>query len=161
LTEKPKIYYSNGDQTMLNEVRSLWEELNQYHCEHSEHFKEHYLNMTWQKRRYTLLKRATGGALYVEIARDEMTGRQVGYVVASLNVDKTGEIESIYVQTPYRGLGIGDKLMSDSLVWMEQNGVNEKQVEVSVGNEVAWGFYGRFGFMPRKTLLKQVKKVKS
>jgi diamine N-acetyltransferase len=159
LTEKPKINYHIGDQTMLNEVRSLWEELNQYHCERSEHFKEHYLNMTWQKRRYTLLKRATGGALYVEFAQDEKMGRQVGYIICSVNVDKTGEIESIYVQAPYRGLGIGDKLMTDSLAWMERNGVNEKQVEVSVGNEVAWGFYGRYGFLPRKTLLKQVKKT--
>jgi hypothetical protein len=36
----------------------------------------------------------------------------------------------------------------------------EKVVEVSVGNESAWGFYGRYGFLPRKTLLKQVKKPK-
>ena len=115
--------------------------------------------MTWQKRRYTLLKRATDGALFVEIAQDENTDRQIGYVIASLNVDKIGEIESIYVKLSYRGLGIGDKLMKDSLGWMEQNGVNEKQVEVSVGNEIAWGFYGRYGFMPRKTLLKQIKKV--
>jgi len=161
LTEKPKIKYRNGNQTILNEVRSLWEELNQYHCECSKHFKEHYLNMTWQKRRYTLLKRATDGALFVEIAQDENTDRQIGYVIASLNVDKIGEIESIYVQLPYRSLGIGDKLMKDSLGWMEQNGVNEKQVEVSVGNEIAWGFYGRYGFMPRKTLLKQIKKINS
>ncbi len=117
--------------------------------------------MTWQKRRYTLLKRATGGALFVEIAQDENMDRRIGYVVASLNVDKIGEIESIYVQLPYRGLGVGDKLMTDSLDWMEQNGGIEKQVEVSVGNEIAWGFYGRYGFMPRKTLLKQIKKADS
>jgi ribosomal protein S18 acetylase RimI-like enzyme len=159
LSGKPQIKYQSGDQTLLNEVRSLWEELNQYHCERSEHFKEHYLTMTWQKRRYTLLKRASGGALYVEIAHEELTGRQVGYIVASLNVDKTGEVESIYVQTPYRGMGIGDRFMRDALDWMEQNGAKEKQVEVSVGNEERWGFYGRYGFMPRKTLLKQVKKA--
>jgi ribosomal protein S18 acetylase RimI-like enzyme len=159
LSEKPKIKYQSGDQNLLNDVRSLWEELNQYHCERSKHFREHYLAMTWQKRRYTLLKRANGGALYVEIAYDELTKHQVGYVVASLNLDKTGEVESIYVQAPYRGMSIGDRFMKDALEWMEQKGAKEKQVEVSIGNEERWRFYSRYGFMPRKTLLKQIKKV--
>jgi diamine N-acetyltransferase len=159
LSDKPKIKYQNDNQTILNELRSLWEELNQYHCERSEHFKEHYMHMTWHKRKYTLLKRATGGALFVEIALDELDGRKVGYVIASVTSDKTGEIESIYIQETYRGMGIGDRLMRDALAWMEQKGAKEKQVEVSVGNEAKWGFYGRYGFMPRKTLLKQVKKA--
>jgi hypothetical protein len=40
---------------------------------------------------------------------------------------------------------------------MDQKGSVEKIVEVSYGNEVAWKFYGQFGFLPRKTVLKQVK----
>lgn len=155
--EKLKIKYCSSDQTILNEVRSLWEELNKYHCEYSKHFREHYLAMTWQKRRYTLLKRATGGAMFIEIAQDESTARQVGYIIATVNSDGIGEVESIYVQASHRRLGIGDRLMRDALSWMEKNGARERQVEVSVGNEVVWGFYGRYGFMPRKTLLKQVK----
>jgi diamine N-acetyltransferase len=156
--EKPKIQYSHGDQKLLDQVRAMWEELNRYHCERSEHFKEHYLGMTWQKRKYALKKKASGGVLSVEIAVDESAGRQVGYVISSVNKEKTGEVESIYVKSPYRGMGIGDQLMRRALKWMDQNGVVTKQVEVSVGNEVAWGFYGRYGFLPRKTLLKQVKK---
>ncbi len=115
--------------------------------------------MTWQKRRYTLIKRATGGAIFVEIAQEESNGRQIGYIVASVNIEKTGEVESIYVQAPFRGRGIGDRFMRDALAWMEQSGAKKKQVEVSVGNEERWGFYARYGFMPRKTLLKQVKKA--
>jgi hypothetical protein len=40
---------------------------------------------------------------------------------------------------------------------MDQSGALEKIVETSIGNEQAWRFYGRFGFLPRKTILKQVK----
>jgi ribosomal protein S18 acetylase RimI-like enzyme len=41
---------------------------------------------------------------------------------------------------------------------MEQKNAAAKVVEVSVGNEGAWGFYGRYGFLPRKTFLEQTKK---
>ena len=156
--EKPKIIHIHGDQTMLDQVRAKWEELNHYHCDRSEHFKQHYLAMTWQKRKYTLLKKASGGAMYVDIAINSSSHYPVGYVIGSVNAEKTGEIESIYVDVEYRGIGIGDKLIKEALAWMDQNGAISKQVEVSVGNEVAWKFYGRYGFLPRKTLLKQVKK---
>jgi ribosomal protein S18 acetylase RimI-like enzyme len=157
-SNKPRIKYLSGDQKMLDQVRAMWEELNRYHCDRSQHFKEHYLAMTWQKRKYTLLKKAVDGAMQVEIAVEEPSDCKVGYVVSTVNSEKTGELESIYIKEAYRGLGIGDQLMRDALDWMDQNGVISKQVEVSVGNEVAWGFYGGYGFLPRKTLLKQVKK---
>lgn len=96
--------------------------------------------------------------MHVEIAVEETSGRKVGYVVSTVNSEKTGEVESIYIDEAYRGMGIGGQLMRDALDWMDQNGSISKQVEVSVGNEVAWGFYGRNGFLPRKTLLKQVKR---
>jgi diamine N-acetyltransferase len=155
---KPQINYAQGDQKVLDQVRAMWEELNRYHCERSQHFKQHYLEMTWQKRRYTLLKKAVGGMLLVEVASDEFAGQKVGYAISSINDEKTGELESLYVDAAYRGSGIGDRLMQDALKWMDINGAVSKQVEVSVGNEVAWGFYGRFGFKPRKTMLKQIEK---
>ncbi len=45
-------------------------------------------------------------------------------------------------------------MIQKALDWMEQNGATEKIVVVSVGNEKVWDFYGRFGFLPRKTVLK-------
>jgi diamine N-acetyltransferase len=152
------IRYIQGNQNLLGEIKVLWEALNQYHCIRSAHFKEHYLGMTFEKRKTVLLKKAAGGELHVELAVDEVTGQSAGYLVCSLGGDATGEIESIYVEEAYRGRGVGDGLMKNALAWMEQKGAVEKVVEVSVGNEYAWGFYGRFGFLPRKTLLQQAKK---
>jgi diamine N-acetyltransferase len=142
---------------MIDQVRDMWEELNRYHCECSEHFKEHYLNMTWQKRKLILLKKAISREICAYIAVDESTGRSIGYVISSVNSEKTGEVESIYVKTAYRRMGIGEDLMKSALKWMDQKGADSKQVEVSVGNESAWRFYKRFGFLPRKTLLMHVK----
>ena len=152
-----KIKYLHGDQTLLSQIKPLWEQLNQYHCDRSEHYKEHYKAMTFEKRCKGLLEKAVGGQLRVDLAVDEATGQGIGYIISTLNAEKVGEVESVYVDTAYWCNGVGDQLMRNALAWMDQNGVTSKQVEVSVGNEVAWGFYGRFGFMPRKTVLKQKK----
>jgi ribosomal protein S18 acetylase RimI-like enzyme len=54
-------------------------------------------------------------------------------------------------------LGIGDSLMKKALSWMDQKGAMAKIVEVGTGNEQAFNFYARYGFLPRKTVLKQVR----
>jgi hypothetical protein len=41
---------------------------------------------------------------------------------------------------------------------MDKEGAAAKIVEVVAGNEQAFGFYARYGFLPRKTVLKQVEK---
>ena len=47
----------------------------------------------------------------VDLAVDEASGCTVGYCVSSLNWEKTGKIESIFVNSAYRGLAIGDSLI--------------------------------------------------
>jgi ribosomal protein S18 acetylase RimI-like enzyme len=44
------------------------------------------------------------------------------------------------------------------LAWMDENGTVTKIVEVAAGNEQAFGFYNRYGFFTRKTVLKQTVK---
>jgi diamine N-acetyltransferase len=158
MEKNPKIKYIHGDQTRLDDVKEMWEQLNQYHCDRSEHFKPHYRAMTFAKRKAVLLRKAEGGELRVDIAVDESTGKAVGYIVSTVGSDNVGEIQSVYVDSAYRHMGIGGALMRAALSWMEEKAVSEKVVEVSVGNETAWEFYGQFGFKPRLTLLKQVKK---
>jgi diamine N-acetyltransferase len=153
---QPKIKYVHGNQSLLDDIKDLWEALNLYHCNRSEHFKSHYQNMTFNKRKSDLIKKTTGGEMRVDIAVDEATAKPLGYIISSVNAEKIGEIESVYVDGPYRRMGVGGKLITTVLAWMEQKGAVEKIVEVSYGNEVAWKFYGRFGFLPRKTVLKQV-----
>jgi ribosomal protein S18 acetylase RimI-like enzyme len=97
----------------------------------------------------------------VDVAMDETENKAVGYLVSSLNSEKIGTIESIYVCETYWGMGVGDGLMKNALTWMDQNGAATKTLEVTVGNEQVYGFYERYGFLPRQTLLKQVKSSKS
>jgi ribosomal protein S18 acetylase RimI-like enzyme len=158
LVNKQKISYSYGDQVLLDRIKLLWEELNEHHCQHSSNFKDHYIQMTFEKRKFDLLKKSLSGKMRVDLAVDEVSGCTVGYCVSSLNGEKTGEIESIFVNVAYRGLAVGDALIKNALLWMDKGGAAEKIVEVGDGNEQVFGFYSRYGFLIRKTVLKQVKK---
>ena len=157
MPNKLKVNYIEGDEALLDQIKPLWEALNRHHLGLSESFKQYYLDMTFQKRKADWLKKAGLGEMHVEIADDKASGQNVGYCVSSVTLEKTGEIKSIFVAEAFRGMGIGDALMQKALIWLEQNGAVEKIVEVAAGNERAWGFYARNGFLPRKTMLKQIK----
>jgi len=154
---RPKIKYIHSDEGILDEIKVLWEALNEHHLQLSANFKQYYCSMTFEKRKADLLKKAIGGKMRVDLAVDEASGQNVGYCVSSLDGEKKGEIESIFVNEAYRGLGIGDSLMKKALSWMDQKGAMAKIVEVGTGNEQAFNFYARYGFLPRKTVLKQVR----
>lgn len=160
LPNKPKLKYVEGNESLLNQIRPLWEALNQHHLALSKDFKQYYLDMTFPKRKADLLKKAALGKMHVCIATVESSGQAIGYCVSGINQERTGDIKSIFVLGDFRGLGIGDELMHNALKWLNENGAVERIVEVASGNEQAWRFYERYGFLPRKTMLKQVKKPK-
>jgi ribosomal protein S18 acetylase RimI-like enzyme len=156
LVNKPKIKYVHGDGGMLDEIKVLWETLNRHHLSVSPYFKDYYLTLTFEERKRAILQRASGGEVRVDLALDA-SGELVGYCVSSIDRWLTGEIDSIFVGAKYRGQGIGRALMEKALAWLNGKGAKKKIVSVAVGNEQAYGFYSRFGFLPRRTLLEQKK----
>jgi len=156
LVNKPRIKYVHGDGDMLDEIKVLWETLNRHHLSVSPYFKDYYLTLTFEERKHAILQRASGGEVRVDLALDA-SGEPVGYCVSSIDRWLTGEIDSIFVTAKYRGQGIGRALMEKALAWLNCKGAKKKIVSVAVGNEQAYGFYSRFGFLPRRTLLEQKK----
>ena len=110
--------------------------------------------MTWETRKTGLLEKAKTGALLVALAKEKDT--LIGYCVSSVNNEKQGEVESIYIEKKYRKCGIGDHFMKTALKWMDDQGVQRKIVGVAVGNEEAFGFYEKYGFYPRVTVLRHI-----
>jgi ribosomal protein S18 acetylase RimI-like enzyme len=157
INNMPKIRFLHGDQQMLDDVTLLWEELNRHHLCLSKDFKQYYQQLTFEKRKTDLLEKMKGGKLRVDIAVDARTGQNVGYCISSVSPCKVGEIESIFVAVNYRCLGVGGTLLSKALAWLDQEDAESKVVEVGAGNEEVFGFYARYGFLPRKTVLKQLK----
>ncbi len=122
-------------------------------------FKRHYLSMTFENRKRALLEKAACGEMRVDIAVDKQTNQKIGYCLSSINEAKTGEIESIFVAEDYRGSGVGGTLLQKALTWMDVKAAEKKVVAVGAGNENAFGFYGRYGFRSRKTVMEQTKNV--
>jgi diamine N-acetyltransferase len=152
-----RIWYVSGNEALLDEVKTLWEALNQHHLECSRDFRQHYLDMTWEKRKHELLRRAEAGEMHLDLAMDEASGKTVGYCISSINTEeKTGEVESIYVEEAFRKRGIGGELMLKALAWIDHQDAEKKTVAVAAGNEEAFKFYRRFGFVTRKTVLEQL-----
>ena len=52
----------------------------------------------------------------VDLAVDEAPGCTVGYCVSSFNVEKICEIESIFVNSVYRGSGIGGSIIKKRFI---------------------------------------------
>ncbi len=48
----------------------------------------------------------------------------------------------------FRGRGLGSELMRRALEWMDSAGATSRTVVVAEGNERAYGFYRKFGFLP-------------
>lgn len=149
----PHITYVSGNKSLINQIQPLWQELNQHHLCNSLYFKDYYQKLTFQERKRAILQRALGGEIHVDLAFDgEML---VGYCVSSIEKVLTGEIDSIFIDSKYRRQGIGRELMQKALTWLDSVGAKKKIVSVGVGNEQAYGFYAKFGFLPRRTMLEQ------
>ena len=145
------ITYLCGNESLMDKIKPLWEQLNSHHFCVSPHFKDYYQTLTFQDRKRAILLRAAGGEVRVDLAFDEEV--LVGYCVSSIDKALTGEIDSIYVDVPYRMRGIGKVLMQSALAWLNSLGAKKNIVSVAVGNEQAYSFYARFGFLPRRNCL--------
>jgi len=161
MQNKPKIEYVCGNEALLDSIKLLWQSLKKHHLDLSPCFKQDYVEMNFEKRKAFFIEKAKNAELRVDIAVDVRSGQNVGYCVSSIDKEKTGEIESLFVASNYRGFGIGDSLMRRVLTWMDKKATGAKIVEVAAGNEKAISFYNRYGFFTRRTVLKQIIKCKN
>jgi ribosomal protein S18 acetylase RimI-like enzyme len=147
---KDIIRYILGDEKLLDDIKELWEALNEHHNEKSLHFKEFYNKFSFDARKADLIKQAQKSHMRVIISFDDAVQKGVGYCISSVDNDNNGEIESIFVLQGYRGFGIGEELMQKGLQWMDEMGAVKKVINVAAGNGQAFGFYERYGFIREK-----------
>ncbi|MDD5338232.1 MAG: GNAT family N-acetyltransferase [Dehalococcoidales bacterium] len=149
------IKYVEKDKSQLDIVHPLWEKIKEHHRARSIHFKEQFDATTWEIRKKQILDKADGGALLVHLAMNNDTGNFIGYCVTSIDGDNVGEIESIFIEADYRRVGIGNAFMQRALEWMKSYGVKRKVIAVAAGNEEVFGFYAKYNFYPRISVLMQ------
>ena len=148
-----EIEFLEKDQNGLDIIRPLWDKLNAHHITVSKYFKDTRAVTTFDMRKKQLMEKSYEGALRIDLARDAVTKEFIGYCVTSVDREKQGEIESIYVEKEYRLSGIGDSLMTRALAWLETVTVKKTILGVAEGNEGVFAFYRRHNFYPRVTVL--------
>ena len=154
----PTIEFRRTDIREIDCIRPLWLLLNEYMSTQTTNFRSHFEQMTFEKRKTYLEQLASADTLCIDLAYDvKDCDRYIGYCVSSLSQEKTGEIESIFVDDAYRSRRIGSTLVTRALVWLDENGSTRNRVSVSEGNESVWNFYKKFEFYPRMTVLEQKK----
>lgn len=151
--KKEDIKYEIGDIELIDYVEPLWTQLNKLHLDRSINFKYKYENNTFKDRKNSLLKEEKN--LMIVLAKVQSTDEYIGYSISSISKDNIGEIDSIYIDSRYRGLQIGDMLMKKPLEWMTNKCITKIIVGVAAGNEDVFPFYSKFGFYPKATILEQ------
>jgi GNAT superfamily N-acetyltransferase len=132
----------------IHVIKPLWEALNRHHLNHSRHFKEAFLNLTFEDRIKYFEK--------VDEYRIEVICQQnkpYGYILAS--IDKhVGEIDSFYLYDDLRGMGLGEYLIKRMVTWFESKEVKDIIVNIAAGNEDVIMFYQRMGFDMKEYTMK-------
>lgn len=151
--------FEAGGEELLDEVAPLWSKLRDHHLHLSTHFAAEIEQIDFAERRRSFLTKAEEGDLRVDVARITPAGPLVAYCVTTVDRNRVGEIESIFVEEDYRGRGIGERLLRLALAWLDELEVERKILYVASGNEEVIGFYKRHGFLPQGVLLRQKRPV--
>jgi len=145
LNETDEIVYYNIGTEELNIIRPLWEKLNKYHEDTSRYFKQRFHTFTFEDRVNKLMK---SEKIKITIAKDIIKDKVVGYCISSILKENKSEIESLFVESNYRGKNIGDFLMKDALEWFKEKDIKSISINVAYGNDNAVCFYKKYGFYP-------------
>jgi diamine N-acetyltransferase len=151
------IKYIRTDKSGIDQIKDLWEGLCRHHLDRSTSFKERYATMTFESRKKDLLKKLGEGEVILEIAMDSYLNRKIGYCLSIVTVhqEPEGEIESLFIDSAYRGKGIGDVFMKHALEWLDSKHVKTKRIIVAAGNEEVFPFYEKYGFFHKFSTLEQ------
>ena len=144
-----------GGLELLPSVQPLWEQLRDHHGSISKHFSESIRKRTFADRAGDFEAKAQHHMFRIELVQREKAELPIGYCISSLSNDLIGEVESIFIDSQYRGLDIGDMLIKHALGWMEGQGAKRKRLGVLAGNDTVLGFYEKYGFKVRTYILEQ------
>lgn len=74
-----------ADAQDIDTIAPLWLKLLIYHKDRSAYFKEHFSRMTWEKRKKELIDKSRNGAMCIDLAKDKITGKLIGYCVSTIS----------------------------------------------------------------------------
>lgn len=119
---KINIRYKHGGKELVPNTKDMWVKLAKYHEANSTHFKGLFRKITFEKRIKKLMLDEL--KVYVQIAVDTDTKKSIGYIISSYDNLGNGTIESLYIDSDYRGNKIGESIKTEfifiiiELIWL-------------------------------------------
>ncbi len=113
-------------------------------------------SLVWEEDRADLLAHRDVVKIPVEVARDDCvwvavgTAGMIGFsVLVPLSYDVC-ELDGIFVEPAFMGMGVGRVLLRDAVARARRDGL--KRIEVTANSNTV-GFYEKFGFVPDGSVL--------
>jgi GNAT superfamily N-acetyltransferase len=94
----------------------------------------------------------------VQVAKNT-AGKVIGMVTAQLVISTAQGAASAWIEvvnSPYRGHGIGKKLLQRTLDWAKENGATRAQLLVDIDNKEALGYYEHLQWEPTQLQARRV-----
>ncbi|MBS2531275.1 GNAT family N-acetyltransferase [Catenulispora sp. NF23] len=93
---------------------------------------------------------APDALVLVAVEDDTVIGHVIGTFspASSMWTAARAELVSTHVAVPYRGQGIGGRLVEDFTAWGRERGAVRLHVSAYTANDSAIRFYQRYGFVP-------------
>ncbi|MDP4088643.1 MAG: GNAT family N-acetyltransferase [Bacillota bacterium] len=148
-----ELKYQSVGPDEISKIKGLWEGLREHHMEKTKYFRDNFASISFEKRAGDILKKGKDGSVNIDLVMEKDSDSIIGYCASSISSDREGEVESLFLLSEYRGMGIGDALMERALKWLEDNGAVKMKIGVAYGNDEVLTFYQRHGFYPRTYVL--------
>lgn len=149
-----KYRFITGSIELLEDVKTLWEKLNEHHKSHSNYFESRFTKLKFEDKKSKFINN-NNIEVRVDLIKDKERELYIGYCISTINKDLAGEIDSLFIEEDYRKYGLGDQLMDRALEWLDTNKVKSKIIVVAEGNENALEFYKKYNFYKKSITLEQ------
>jgi GNAT superfamily N-acetyltransferase len=114
----------------------------------------------WERHFTAIIEHALTGQDHLALLAWDQ-GRPAGFVLAAVHRDSPlwrhrewAEITALYVERPWRGMGLADDLADRALSWAAELGLPAVQLYVTASNTRAMRFYERQGFSPAQVIMR-------
>jgi diamine N-acetyltransferase len=137
----------------FDRVEPLWLELRRHHAEIAPLWRAGLLAASFEDRKDGLLRKSVNGLAVLLATVD---GRDAGYCICTVDAERQGELDSLYVTAEHRRRGLGRALMCGAMRWLGDRPTSAIVVEVLFGNDPAMRLYESLGFHARTVQLRHV-----
>lgn len=90
---------------------------------------------------------------YYSLSSDELKQKHFGYISYSIH-EHTAYLESLYLEKSYRGMGLGQKVLTSLELELEKRGCNHIKLYVFAHNNAALNLYKKMGYTIESTYFK-------